>query len=186
MTLARRVSITLLACSPALAMAHPGHDAAGTFVAGLVHPLVGVDHVAAALMAGLWAGLRHGAARALLPASFLAALLCGLLLAPWMPAGSHVVEAMIGLSLLILPLGIALSGRKALRARLCASVCMGVASFHGLAHGIEQPGGGLVAYAGGLLLATALLLAAGVVGGLAFRAVTRRAAPQNEYVRFSE
>ena len=41
----------LVAATPAFA--HPGHDSGGGFLAGLIHPLTGVDHLAAMVMIGL-------------------------------------------------------------------------------------------------------------------------------------
>jgi urease accessory protein len=66
------------ALAPSLASAHPGHAEASTFVAGMLHPLSGVEHIAALFVAGLLAarlGLHY-----LLPTS---AAFLGLLVAAW-------------------------------------------------------------------------------------------------------
>ena len=43
------------ALTPAIALAHPGDVTAHGFLAGLLHPWTGIDHIAAMLAAGLWA-----------------------------------------------------------------------------------------------------------------------------------
>ena len=40
---------------PALALAHPGHGAEGSFLAGVLHPANGIDHVAGFFLVGLLA-----------------------------------------------------------------------------------------------------------------------------------
>ena len=40
---------------PALALAHPGHGAEDSFLAGVLHPANGIDHVAGFLLVGLLA-----------------------------------------------------------------------------------------------------------------------------------
>ena len=52
-----------LLLSPALAMAHPGHDHAGV-MSGIAHPIFGLDHLLAMLAVGLWAAHRPTASMA--------------------------------------------------------------------------------------------------------------------------
>ena len=54
---------------PALASAHPGHDAAD-LVHGFMHPLGGIDHILAMVAVGLLAARMGGRALLLVPASF--------------------------------------------------------------------------------------------------------------------
>ena len=51
-----------LLLTPALAFAHPGHGDNG-LLAGISHPLSGLDHLLAMLAVGLWAAQQHGVAR---------------------------------------------------------------------------------------------------------------------------
>ena len=61
--------LTLLALTHAgAALAHPG-DSDGA-MAGLMHPLTGIDHILAMLAVGLWGAQLGGRAQWLLPASF--------------------------------------------------------------------------------------------------------------------
>ena len=59
---------------PAIAFAHPGHDESG-LVAGISHPLGGIDHLLAMIAVGLWAAQQKGAARWALPPWWLRGLL---------------------------------------------------------------------------------------------------------------
>ena len=63
---------------PALALAHPGHGAEDSFLAGILHPASGIDHVAAFVLVGMLATRLDG--RIFRP--MIAALL-GLLVAAW-------------------------------------------------------------------------------------------------------
>ncbi|MDB5744273.1 MAG: HupE/UreJ protein [Polaromonas sp.] len=131
---------------------------------GLLHPLTGLDHLAAMLAVGFWSALT---ARRLwvAPLAFAAMLMVGALLglagiAP--PA----VEPMVAASLLVLGLGVAL--RTRLPAALAAAMAGLFAVFHGVAHGTELAGAAnLWEPLLGMLLATALLHATGLVLGLA-------------------
>jgi urease accessory protein len=59
------------------AEAHTGHGVAHDFRAGLLHPLLGIDHILVMIGVGLWAGWLGGVARAWLPAVFLASMAAG-------------------------------------------------------------------------------------------------------------
>lgn len=155
-----RLLILGLTFAPAVAFAHPGHDGSG-FAAGLAHPLLGIDHLAAAAFTGAWAARRGGPARLAMPAAFLAAMIAGLLCAPLGIVAGGGVEGMIGVSVLLSGIGLACGSR--LPATLCATLAGAFAFCHGLAHGAEQPAGTLAGYGAGLFVTTATLLAAGVL-----------------------
>ncbi len=61
---------------PTLALAHPGHGDNG-LIAGISHPLGGLDHLLAMLAVGLWAAQQKGAARWALPCAFVGTMLIG-------------------------------------------------------------------------------------------------------------
>ncbi len=54
MTLKRILGALALLLTPALAFAHPGHGDNG-LMAGISHPISGLDHLLAMLAVGLWA-----------------------------------------------------------------------------------------------------------------------------------
>ncbi len=160
--------IVVLGLLPGITMAHESasHGTHDGLMAGFMHPLGGLDHLAAMLAVGLWTALAARRGRADLvfaPLTFLALLLTGALLAQ---AGIAVpaAEPVIALSLLALGLLVASRARWSLPAVLPA---VGVfAFFHGAAHGSEL--GGLAALAG-MVLGSGLLHAIGGVVGLTVR-----------------
>ena len=160
--------------APAAALAHPGHDGAGGLLHGFVHPVTGIDHVLAMIAVGVLAAQYGGRALWLVPMSFLVAMAAaGAVGMAGIPV--QIVEAGIGLSVVVLGLMIAFQLKPP---TLVAIVVVGLfALFHGYAHGSEMPKGlaGL-SFAAGFLIATALLLGAGVGLGrlLQRRALGRR------------
>ena len=150
--------------APAAALAHPGHDGGGGLLHGFVHPLTGIDHVLAMIAVGVLAAGYGGRALWLVPMSFLVAMAAaGAIGMAGIPV--QIVEAGIGLSVVVLGLMIAFQFKPP---TLVATVVVGFfALFHGYAHGSEMPNGlaGL-SLAAGFLIATALLLGAGVGIGL--------------------
>ena len=153
------------------ASAHLGTDS-GThhaLVDGLLHPLTGLDHLAAMLAVGLWSALSATSARRiwLAPVAFAGMLLVGALLGLnglALPA----VEPMIAASLLVM--GLLVATRAKLPLAVTAGVVGVFAVFHGIAHGTELAGGGNgFAPLLGMLIATIALHLAGVGIGLALR-----------------
>ncbi|TCS38437.1 urease accessory protein [Paucimonas lemoignei] len=148
------------------ALAHPGHahDAHGA-VAGMLHPLMGLDHLLAMLAIGIWAARLGGHARWLVPGSFVA---CMLVAAGLAMAGIDLpmMETGIALSVLLSGLLLALSVKVSPVAGMIVVACF--AFFHGYAHGVEMP---VMAspwlYAGGFTLTTAVLHGMGVLTGTA-------------------
>jgi urease accessory protein len=153
----RRALVLAALLLPLPALAHPGGHEAHGVVAGLLHPVGGLDHVVAMVAVGLWAGLIGGRAL-LLPAAFLGGMTLGAALGM---AGVPVPLVEHG----ILASMIVLGGLVAAAVRLPAAAAMAVAAvfglLHGHAHGTEMVGGAL-GYAAGVLVATAALHAAGL------------------------
>ena len=133
---------------------------------GLLHPLNGLDHLAAMLAVGFWSALsarRPWTA----PLAFAAMLLAGALLG-MAGVALPAVEPMIAASLLVLGLLVAL--RTQMPAALAAALVGVFAVFHGVAHGTELAGAAnLWAPLAGMLIATALLHATGLGLGWALR-----------------
>src|SRR5688572_16409758 len=78
---ARSIAALSGVLAPVVAHAHPGHEATQSLLAGLAHPLLGLDHVAAAVAVGAWAAQRSDRPRLALPLAFAVALICGVLAA---------------------------------------------------------------------------------------------------------
>ncbi len=160
----RRIPLAAaLIAAPALALAHDGAHPGAGFLAGLVHPLGGLDHVAAMLAVGLWAAIIGGRALWAYPAAFLAAMLAGGALGLSGLALWGVEHAIVG-SVIALGALAALSVRAPLAVALPLIALFGLA--HGAAHGLEGPSGGALGYVAGFALATAALHGAGIALGV--------------------
>ena len=156
---------------PALAhtgIAPHGH---GSFMAGFLHPLMGLDHLLAMLGIGIWAAQLGGRAKWLVPAAFMAVMTGGATLA-LAQAPLPMVE--LGIAGSVLAIGVLVAFGTRLPVAAAMAVAGAFALFHGHAHGTELPGFAAPAiYGAGFLVATALLHAAGL--GVAYT-VRRRAA----------
>ena len=151
----------LAATAPLAAFAHPGaladHVHSG-FASGLLHPLTGIDHLAAMLAIGVWSALAVRPVWAA-PVVFVALLAAGALVG-FTGLAVPAVEPMIAASLLAMGLLIATRARLPLWA--AALVAGGFAFFHGAAHGFELGGDGAWVALAGMLISTAALHVAGI------------------------
>ncbi|PZE09341.1 protein hupE, partial [Pseudomonas sp. 57B-090624] len=135
MTLRKALYALALFLTPALAFAHPGHDSSG-LMAGVAHPITGLDHLLAMLAVGLWAAQQQGAARWALPVTFVGTMLLGGLLGfeglelPFMETG-------IAASVLALGLLVAVAVRPPMFVAVGLTALFALA--HGVAHGLELP-----------------------------------------------
>ena len=149
----------LLMLASGSALAHPDHGIGSGFLPGIAHPFSGLDHLLAMLAIGLWAGQGRDAAARMMPIAALASMAAGGIAAA---AGLSVpmLEPMLASSVLFAGL-LVLAG---FRQHVAAPVFAGVfACLHGMAHVAEMTGGSLSGYAGGILLASAVLMGAGFV-----------------------
>lgn len=164
----------LLLSTPALA--HTGHGGTSGLLAGLLHPVLGLDHLLAMVAVGIWSGLalpRHPWGGA---AAFLGAMLAGAGLAfagITMPA----VETLILASVVIFGL-LVLVAKPEMPAALTVAALVAIGFFalgHGHAHASEAEGGA-IAYVAGFVIATSLLHVAGigVARGIAGKLVLQR------------
>lgn len=166
----KRNLLALLLVFPALAHANPGAGPAHGFSHGLLHPLLGLDHLLAMIAVGLWAAQLGGRATWAVPASFVGVMAFGGLAgaAGW---SLPMVETGILVSVFLLGLLVAFAVR--LPAWAGALLVGAFALFHGHAHGSEMPAGASAwLYAGGFVLATAALHAAGLGLGIALKNVS--------------
>lgn len=165
---ARRIAVAggaLLLAFPAWAHVQQG-QAAG-FLAGLRHPVSGLDHVLAMVAVGLW-GAQLGAPTIwLLPVTFPVVMAFGGFL------------GLLGIPLPGVEVGIAASGillgtmvaREARPPPWLAATLVGFfAVFHGHAHGTELPAGGSgLLYSMGFVTATGALHGLGIAIGVVHR-----------------
>lgn len=161
-------AITATATAPAFAHLDPA--AHGSLMAGVSHPLFGLDHILAMLAVGLWAAQISASsgkrsALVLVPAAFVgtmalgfAAAIAGMALPFVEPA---ILASVVALGLLV-----------AMAVRLPAAVVAAFAFFHGHAHGGELGAAAALQFGIGFVLATALLHVAGAALGLAIGRLT--------------
>lgn len=171
------VFIGVMGISVAPAFAHLDPTEHGSFVAGFTHPIFGLDHILAMVAVGLWASMLGGRAIWLVPSAFVGTMALGFAAAL---AGLPLpfVEPVILASVVVLGLMVALAAP--LPVWPCAALVGFFAFFHGYAHGGEIGSAGIVQYALGFMVATAVLHAVGVGFGRffangAFRYISRTA-----------
>ena len=155
----------LLAMLAATCHAHPGHaHEIGGIGWGLAHPFTGLDHLLAALAAGMLAVVWR---RVSVAAVFLTAGVLGGFAGAKMGAFIG-MEPLLAMSVLAFGLGLAFHKRVPQSAAL-ALVAMGAAA-HGWAHGSEASG---VTGITGIFLGTVAIVALGAVGALVVRRAPR-------------
>ena len=156
----------LLALTPSLAFAHPGHGEAIGFAHGFWHPVGGLDHVLAMVAVGIFAANLGGRALWAVPATFVALMAAGGALGMYGVAVPF-VEIGIAASVIVLGSAVALGWKNWPLGAAMALVGF-FAVFHGHAHGAEMPAdASALTYAAGFMVATALLHLAGIGAGIA-------------------
>ncbi|GAA4176361.1 HupE/UreJ family protein [Shinella granuli] len=161
----RRIPLALaaLAVTAAPAFAHLNPEEHGSFMAGVSHPLFGLDHILVMVAVGLWAAQIGGKALWGVPAAFVATMAIGFGLAL---AGVDLpfVEPAILASVVALGLLVAMAVK--LDTTASAAIVAIFALFHGHAHGGELGSAGALEFGIGFVVATALLHVAGIGLGL--------------------
>jgi len=152
---------------PAIALAHAEQGRAEGLLAGLRHPVSGLDHVLAMVSVGLWGAQLGAPAIWLLPVTFPMVMAFGGMLGL---AGVALpgVEAAIAVSGIALGLAVLTEWRPPL---WVAALIVGFfAVFHGHAHGAElPPGADGILYSVGFVVATGTLHATGIGIGVVHR-----------------
>jgi len=161
--------ITGLALISGAALAHTGHADSAGFLSGFLHPLSGLDHIFAILLVSFWSAF--ALKRVWLgPALFMGGMLLGVMLSfthhsiPWFE---------LGIALSILGMGILIYFNQGLGLKISLGLIAIFGIFHGYAHSIASSVNTSMVLMGsdlfGLLIATALLHAFGVLLGQTIR-----------------
>lgn len=155
------ITFTMTLAMPGIAYAHSGHGATNGLIDGLLHPLLGMDHLIAMLLVGVLAYRIGGKALVALPAAFVTAMLVG----GYLGATEIALPAIeLGIALSVIALGAIIAADVRLPVAAAVTLTGFFAVFHGYAHGAEIPhDAGAVSYAVGFAMATALLHVAGIV-----------------------
>jgi len=175
MKFARIFPLVLAAVAPffvaSAASAHTGLETGFSLVDGALHPIGGLDHLAAMISVGIWAALAGGRRVWIWPLAFVLMMLVGGFIGHGgieFPA----VEPAIALSVVVLGLAVALGVNAPLA--VGAALIGAFALFHGHAHGAEAPVEGWYGYATGFALSTALLHAVGIAIGFGIASLASR------------
>ncbi|MFX5648284.1 HupE/UreJ family protein [Acinetobacter pittii] len=159
----KKWSVALLSLLPALAMAHPGHDHAHSgFMAGFIHPFTGLDHLVMALGFGvlLWSAAKQWKIAGVIALS--TTLIVGFLIGAQGLIPVNIAEYGIVASLVITAIALWTKSNKVLP--IAAAL---LASFHGMAHGVELAHAGhIVALVTGMVAGMALIYSGGLVLGV--------------------
>lgn len=164
----RLTLLALLLLVPHAVQAHTeATGLVGGFSSGFLHPLTGLDHIAAMVAVGLWGAYLGAPALWLLPVIFpMVMAFGGALGVLGVPLPG--VELCIALSGVLLGLAVAFAARPPLW--VAGGLVGFFAVFHGHAHGTELPhAANALTYAVGFVVATGLLHLSGVALGLLTR-----------------
>ena len=148
---------SLFIATPALA--HTGGTTEASLIAGLTHPLTGIDHLLAMFAIGIWTAMQHRTDHSKVPAVFLIMLMAGFLLG-MNGLAIPFVEAGIASSVLIMGLAIVFATKLPNAASL--PLISLFALYHGTAHGFEIGIANATYFAVGFITSSALLNFAGV------------------------
>ncbi len=158
------LALLLIGLAAMPASAHEGHGAADGFLAGVLHPVSGLDHLLAMVAVGIWGAFLGRPLIWQLPVAFPLVMVIGGVLGI-VGVAMPFVEAGIALSVVVLGAAIAL--RWSAPAVVAVAIIAVFAIFHGHAHGTELPQAvAPQSYAAGFVLATGLLHLAGIALGL--------------------
>lgn len=168
----RSLTLLFLSASVLPASAHPAlsHVAGsgGAVSAGFLHPFTGLDHLVVMVAVGLWAVQIGGRALWALPCAFVASMIAGGLVGLSTGIAAPVAEHGILASLFLLGAALGMAWRPRTVVAVLFTALAGLC--HGYAHGSEMPQGLTpLLFLAGMIVATGLLHAAGVGGGLALR-----------------
>lgn len=166
---ARRWPAAFLLWLPVSAWAHVEGGVAGDggFLSGLVHPVTGLDHVAAMVAVGLWGAVLRAPAIWVLPIAFPLVMTFGALLGV-MGIPLPGIDLGVAASAIILGTLVMLQARVPLPAAFLLIAFFAV--YHGHPHGTALPDFGVpLHYAAGFVVSTGLLHVAGIAFGLRLR-----------------
>lgn len=147
------------------AFAHMGHGEVASFMSGLAHPVLGLDHLLAMVTVGLWAALVGGRSLWVWPASFVGSMLVGGALA-MNGVALPGVELVIAASVVALGFAVVLGLKPQIVLGAVLIALFGIA--HGHAHGLEAPQiGSDFVYVAGFVLTTLMLHGVGLALAMA-------------------
>jgi urease accessory protein len=165
---------TGLMVAATVASAHAGHDAGTGFTSGLLHPMLGFDHLLAMASIGFWSVRQNATLKNSTPLFVIGGMILGAVLA-W--SGMSLPGLETGISLSVILAGILIATLAKLPIIVGGSLVAAFMVLNGFAHGAEMPAGAtLVAYLVGFSIATLALTLAGRGLGALMQGADNRAA----------
>lgn len=156
------------------AAAHTGHGghAENGFLSGLLHPMLGLDHLLAMAAIGFWSVRQSTVMKNSTPLFVVGGMILGAGLA-W--GGMSLPGVETGITFSVLVAGILIATLAKMPTAIGGSLVGAFMLFHGFAHGTEMPAGAtLAAYLAGFSIATLAITFVGRgMGGLMLRADSR-------------
>ncbi|MDO6442885.1 HupE/UreJ family protein [Marinobacter sp. 2_MG-2023] len=151
---AKLLTAAALLTASASAMAHPGHTEGG-FTSGLMHPMLGLDHLLAMAAIGFWSVRQSTTMKNSTPLFVIGGMILGAAIA-W--GGMSLPGVETGIALSVLLAGILIATMAKLPTAVGGTLVAAFMVFHGFAHGTEMPAGAaLVAYLVGFSIGTLAL-----------------------------
>ncbi|PAV26324.1 urease accessory protein UreJ [Tamilnaduibacter salinus] len=159
MTLTTKLlSTAALLLASSAAMAHSGH-AEGGFTSGLLHPMLGLDHLLAMAAIGFWSVRQSNLLKNATPAFVIGGMVLGASLA-W--GGLSLPGVETGITFSVLLAGILIATLAKLPTAIGGTLVGAFMVCHGFAHGTEMPAGAaLASYLAGFSIATLAITFAG-------------------------
>ena len=158
---AATLAALVLLCFPTVAYAHVGREAGAGFLAGLMHPVFGLDHFLAMLSVGIVSAQLGGRRIFTIPATFVLSMIAGAVVGvrgyewPFSEAGIAISVVMLGIAIAIV--------REHGNGWPVMIVVALFGSLHGHAHGLELPkAADPVYYAAGFVTSTTAIHLLGV------------------------
>ncbi|PPD49915.1 MAG: hypothetical protein CTY16_02895 [Methylobacter sp.] len=154
--------LSTLATLPAYA--HTGIGAVHGLLDGIIHPLIGIDHLLVMLAVGLWAAMRGGKSLWLLPLAFVTAMGVG---AGLSMLGITINAAETWVAASVVAAGVLVWRNTRMSSVLAVALVSVFALAHGYVHALElTDGANALAYSAGFLLTTVALHVLGLAVGL--------------------
>lgn len=173
-TVTRLLIATGLMLTATTAAAHTGHGAHAEsgFLSGLLHPMLGLDHLLAMAAIGFWSVRQSNTMKNATPLFVIGGMIVGAGLA-W--GGLSLPGVEMGITFSVLVAGILIATLAKMPTAVGGSLVGAFMLFHGFAHGTEMPAGAmLAAYLVGFSIATlAITLVGRGLGSLMLRADSR-------------
>lgn len=136
------------------ALAHPGHgtEIHSDFFNGLLHPMMGIDHLLAMAAIGFWSIRQSATMKRGTPLFVVGGMIVGAALA-W--SGLNFIGVETGIAMSVLLAGILIATMAKLPTALGASLVALFMLTHGYAHGAEMAeGASILSYMAGFVIAT--------------------------------